>query len=196
MNIPSGTKTQHWSGVLVRSVLLLAVWALALTPVATRAQSKEYQVKAAFLFNFAQFVQWPPGAYADTNALFCIGILGDDPFGVALEQTILGETIGGRKTAVQRSRQVADLANCQMIFVSKSEKNHVAEILAALGSRPVLTVGDVPGFARSGGGIDFFLEGTKVRFEINPGAAQSGGLRFDSQLLSLGRIVATAREAK
>lgn len=170
---------------------LLAWW-----PAMAVAQSKEYQVKAAFLFNFAQFVEWPDTVFTAPDAPFCIGVLGDDPFGAALDEAVRDETISGHKMIVQRARQVADLKSCQMIFVSKSEKSHLPEILAAVGSRMVLTVGEVPGFARSGGEINFFLEGTKVRFEINPGAAQNCGLRFNSQLLSLGRIVTTGKENK
>ena len=184
------TLKQNWRSLCAGVCLLLLV------PREAAAQTKEYQVKAAFLFNFAQFVEWPAGVYADTNAPFCIGILGDDPFGQALEQTIQGENIGGHKMAVQRSRQVADLMNCQMIFVSKSEKSHVPEILTTLGSHPVLTVGEVPGFARSGGGINFILEGAKVRFEINPEAAQTEGLKISSQLLSLGKIVSGGKGGK
>jgi hypothetical protein len=181
---------------LIRKGLGIFLCLLALAPRATLAQSKEYQVKAAFLFNFAQFVEWPDAAYAGTNASFCIGILGDDPFGAALEQTIQGETIGNHTLTVRRAHEVVDLKNCQMVFISKSEKSHVAEVMSVLGSRPVLTVGEVDGFARAGGGINFYLEGTRVRFEINPAAAQKGGLKISSQLLSLGKIVAPAKEGK
>lgn len=181
---------------LIRRSTGILLCLLALAPAGAKAQSKEYQVKAAFLFNFAQFVQWPDTVFASSDSPFCIGILGDDPFGKALDETIRGETIQGHKMTIQRARQVIDLKNCQIIFVSKSEKSKVPEILAAVGSRPVLTVGDVPGFARNGGGINFFLEGGKVRFEINSDATKTSGLRFDPQLLSLGRIVATGKEGK
>lgn len=169
---------------------------LALCPVVAAAQPKEYQIKAAFLFNFAQFVEWPESVFTSSDAPFCVGVLGDDPFGSALDDAVHGEAIGSHKMSVQRSRQMADLKNCQMIFVSKSEKDRLPGILAAVGSRPVLMVGDVSDFARSGGEINFYLEGAKVRFEINPGAAQSCGLKFNAQLLSLGRIVTTAKEVK
>jgi hypothetical protein len=169
---------------------------MALWPVVAAAQPKEYQVKAAFLFNFAQFVEWPDSVFPSPDGPFYVGVLGDDPFGTALDDAVHGEAISGHKMVVQRSRQVADLKSCQMIFVSKSEKGRVPEILAAAGARPVLMVGDVSGFARSGGEINFFLEGAKVRFEINPVAALNCGLKFNSQLLSLGRIVTTAKEVK
>jgi len=180
---------------LIRKSLGIFLCLLALTPRPACAQSREYQIKAAFLFNFAQFIEWPAGTYVATNAPFSIGILGDDPFGAALDDTVQGETIANHKLIVRRSRQIADLADCQMIFVSKSEKKRLAEILSALDSRPVLTVSEVEGFTRSGGGINFYLDGSKVRFEINPAAAQNDGLKISSQLLSLGKIVPTAKEA-
>jgi YfiR/HmsC-like len=169
---------------------------LAFAPWNAQAQTKEYQIKAAFLFNFAQFVEWPANAFASTNAPFCIGVLGDDPFGAALDETVQGETIDNRKIIVRRARQAGDLKNCQMIFVSKSEKKHVAEILSEMDSKPILTVSEVDGFARQGGIINFYLDGTKVRFEIDPSAARSDGLKISSQLLSLGKIVQPAKEEK
>ncbi len=154
-----------------------------------RAQSKEYQLKAAFLFNFAQFVQWPSTSFSDDNAPFRIGILGDDPFGSALEETIQGETINNRRLRIQRAQNFDDLQNCQLIFISKSEEGRLAEIFSKLDSKPILTVSDIDSFAQNGGAIDFYLQGSKVRFEINPGSAQRGGLKISSQLLSLGKIV-------
>src|SRR5260370_5225430 len=84
--------------------------------------SREYQIKAAFLFNFAQFVEWPPTAFTNAEAPLCIGVLGEDPFVSALQETVLGETVHSRKLIVQHSRRVEDLTACQLIFISKSEK--------------------------------------------------------------------------
>jgi hypothetical protein len=155
-----------------------------------RAQeSKEYQLKAAFLFNFAQFVQWPSDSFSNAGAPFNIGILGDDPFGAALEETIQGETIDNHKLIVHRSQSLEDLEDCQLIFICKSEEAHMSEILSKLGSKPILTVSEVESFAQNGGDIDFYLSGGKVRFEINPQSAQRSGLKISSQLLSLGKIV-------
>jgi len=151
--------------------------------------SREYQIKAAFLFNFAQFVEWPPTAFTNAEAPLCIGVLGEDPFGTALEETVLGETVHSRKLIVQHSRRVEDLTACQLIFISKSEKGHVTEILSKLSAREALTVSEIDGFARRGGIINFYLDGNKVRFEINPAIAQREGLKMSSQLLSLGKIV-------
>ncbi|MDB4793600.1 YfiR family protein [Methylacidiphilales bacterium] len=155
-----------------------------------QAQSKEYQIKAAFLFNFAQFVQWPATAFPETDAPFCIGILGDDPFGDVLEDMIQGETINHHKLVVHRSARFEDLEDCQLIFISKSEAAQLPDILSKLDSKPILTVSEIDSFAENGGAIDFYLQGNKVRFEINPSSAQRCGLKISSQLLSLGKIVA------
>jgi hypothetical protein len=155
-----------------------------------QAQSKEYQIKAAFLFNFTQFVQWPATAFSEPGAPFCIGILGDDPFGAALEETIRGETIDHHKLLVRRSQRFEDLEDCQLIFICKSEEGRLTDIFSKLDSKPILTVSEIDSFTENGGAIDFYLQGNKVRFKINPGSAQRGGLKISSQLLSLGKIVA------
>ena len=158
--------------------------------------SKEYQIKAAFLFNFMQFVEWPPTVFKNADDPFRIGVLGQDPFNAALEDTVQGETISNHKIIVEHAMQVDDLKNCELIFISKSEKKHVPEILSALDDKPILTVSEIEGFAERGGGINFYLEGNKVRFEVNPDAARHDGLKVSSQLLSLGKIIETAKEAK
>ena len=152
-------------------------------------ESKEYQLKAAFLYNFAQFVKWPPNAFPAADAPFDIGILGDDPFGSALEETVQGEAIDNHRMTVVRAQRLEDLKDCQMIFVCRSEEGQVGEVLSQLGSKPVLTVSEVENFAQNGGDIDFYLSGGKVRFEINPQSAQRCGLKISSQLLTLGKIV-------
>jgi YfiR/HmsC-like len=174
----------------------LWIFIFAMLTCAVQAQSKEYQIKAAFLFNFAQFVNWPSAAFANTNAPFYIGVMGDDPFGGALDATVQDEAIDNRKIVIERSKNVEDLKNCQMIFVSKSEKRHIPEILTDLDSKPILTVGESEGFAEHGGGINFYLAGPKVRFEINQGVAQNDGLKISAQLLSLGKIVQSTKEDK
>src|SRR5262245_65853218 len=121
--------------VLGRTLLLL----ILLGTVPARGQtSKEYQIKAAFLFNFAQFVEWPAAAFADPNTPISIGVLGDDPFGPVLDQTVQGETINHRKLIIQRSQRVADLKGCHLVFISKSEKSRLPDIFDSLGSNSVL----------------------------------------------------------
>ena len=170
-------------------LLLFILFLAAMGPGRAQAQSREYQLKAAFLFNFAQFVKWPPGAFLTADAPFDIGILGDDPFGPALEETVQGATIDNHRMTVVRAQKIEELKDCQMIFVSRSEEGHMGEILTQLDSRPILTVSEIDSFAQDGGDIDFYLSDGKVRFEINPQSAQRCGLRISSQLLSLGKIV-------
>ncbi len=193
--LPRGARTKSCSpSSKVRRwifIPLLFVWLLLpLDPGRAQEESKEYQLKAAFLFNFAQFVKWPSGAFAGADVPFDIGILGDDPFGSALEETIQGETIENHKLRVIRGRTLDDLKDCQLIFICKSEEGHLPQILSQLDSKPVLTVSEVDDFAKNGGDIDFYLAGGKVRFEINPQSAQRCGLKISSQLLNLGKIVA------
>jgi hypothetical protein len=161
----------------------------ALESSAETTPSREYQIKAVFLFNFAQFVEWPATAFASPSAPLCIGVLGKDPFGSALDDTVQGETIRNRKLIVQRSNSPTDLKNCQLVYVSDSERARVPEVLSALTPQAVLTVSDIESFARRGGAINFYLEGNKVRFEINPNSARREGIKISSQLLALGRII-------
>jgi hypothetical protein len=171
-------------------------WLLIIAAGAARAESREYQIKAAFLVNFVQFVTWPSNVLANDGAPFCIGVLGDDPFGPTLDQTVQGESVNHHKIIVQRRQRIDDCKDCQMVFVSRSEEKNLPVILAGLDSGAVLTVSEIPGFARRGGIINFYLEGNKVRFEINPTVAERDKLRLSSQLLSLGRIVDSAGGGK
>jgi hypothetical protein len=167
-------------------------WALALFCLqsftyAATAPSKEYALKAAFLFNFIQFVDWPDSAFPDPKAPFRIGVLGDDPFGGALEDITHGEEIKGRPLVIVRAQEITALADCQLVFFGKSENRRRA-LLQQLESHPVLTVGERDGFTRQGGVISFYTEGKKVRFEINPAAARRAGLKISSELLGLGKL--------
>src|SRR5437867_4028325 len=133
-----------------------------------RAQTpKEYQIKAAFLFHFAQFVEWPPAAFADASAPISIGVLGDDPFGPVLDQTVEGETINHRKLIIQRSQRLADLKGCHLVFISKSEKSRLPDIFDSLGAASVLTVSETENFARRGGILNSYLARNTVRFQRN-----------------------------
>ena len=185
-------------------MLLVAAGWLACGTFEARAQGSkrsEYEVKAEYLPLFAQFVKWPAASFADTNAPLVIGVLGDYPFGEALDQAVKNlSTVDGRKLIIQRSRNVADVKSCHVLFICKSEKDQLDQILAAVagGGGAVLTVGDTEGFAARGGIINLVLEENKVRFEINRDAATHGKLSIGSELLSLARIVATknSREQK
>jgi YfiR/HmsC-like len=150
---------------------------------ARAAEMSEYDLKAAFVTSFVQFVNWPGGS----GAPITIGILGDDPFRGALETQ--AKQAGSQSISIRRGRRIEDLKSCDIIFVARSERGRTAEIASALGNAPVLTIGDYDNFAREGGMIGFYLDGGKVRFEINQGAAKRAGLGLSSKLLRLGRIV-------
>jgi len=153
----------------------------------------EYQIKAAFLYNFAKFVEWPADAFADPHAPLVLGIVGEDPFGSVLDKLVLGKTVNGRGLVIKKLKQGADLRNCHILFLSSSETKRVPQILESLQGASVLTVGERERFAQSGGVINFILEENKVRFEINSDAAARARLNISSKLLALARIVADQR---
>lgn len=148
----------------------------------------EYQVKAAFLFNFGKFVEWPESSFADEKSAFSICVLGEDPFGTALDD-LSGKFIGRHPVSVWRIKKPDAASRCQVIFVSASEKSHLPETLRALRGSNALIVGDTQGFAASGGAIEFTLEENHIHFTINADAIHRAGLRASSQLLALAKIV-------
>lgn len=151
------------------------------------AQPSEYQVKAAFIFNFAKFVDWPPRAFADAKAPLCIGILGENPFGANLERTVRDKTLNNRSIVVKECGTLEEAKKCHLLFISTSEKKPLQEILDGLVGMNILTIGETETFIKSGGMINFFREGTRFRFEINDEAAKKAGLKIDSKLLGLGK---------
>ena len=144
------------------------------------------QVKVAFLYNFAKFVDWPPEAFAGEKSPFVIGILGDNPFGSMLEQMVAGRNINDRPITVQKFQgNDAAITNCQILFISGSEKTHFAAILQKLQGSSVLTVSEDGGFLGAGGMINFVVVAGKIRFEINDGNAKAAHLKISAKLLSL-----------
>jgi hypothetical protein len=154
---------------------------------------REYQIKAVFLYNFAQFVDWPQTAFADDHSPFVVAVLGDDPFGAALDETIRGERLNGRGLAVIRSNRVEDLLACHILFISRSESGRLDQVLSALKGRSILTVSDIDGFSHLGGMIQFVTENNKVRLRINNDAARSAGLKISSKLLRPSQVAALWR---
>ncbi len=162
-------------------LLLIATGLSAATPT-------EYEVKAAFIYNFTKYVQWPPpGSNADEP--FVIGVLGKDPFGLALDEVMGGQSVQRRVIVVRRFSRIEDAAKSHVLFVCASERPHLRRIFEALRNAPVLTVGDMGRFAELGGMINLTTEENRVRFEMNPNAIQRAGLKAGSPLFRLGRIV-------
>ena len=147
----------------------------------------EYQVKAAFLYNFTNFVEWPPSALPDTATTLTIGILGDDPFGAAFAP-FENKPNQGRILHIVRSTRLQELPFCHVLFITKSEEKHLPKILEYFANRPVLTVSETLAFTRAGGAINFVLRDKKIRFEINVDAAEKAGLKLSSKLLKLAII--------
>jgi len=150
-------------------------------------ESLEYQVKAAFLLNFTKFVEWPASAFEAANSPIAICILGEDPFGAALDQIVAGEVVNGRSLAVQRLKRPPMPKSCQTLFISRADKEP-PKIRSSFGPG-VLTVGEGESFLHDGGMIAFVIENRRVRFSINQSAAENAGLKLSSKLLSVARSV-------
>lgn len=151
--------------------------------------TSEYAVKAAFLYNFARFVEWPASAFSGPRDPMTLCVLGEDPFGGELDQTVQGKSVLGRPIVVRRFARPAGLEECRILFVSSSERSRFDQVLAAVGDRAVLTVGEEEAFGRSGGMISFVVRQNRVRFQIDRGAAARAGLSIGSQLLELAEVV-------
>jgi hypothetical protein len=161
-----------------------------------RAQPRaagEYEIKAAFLYNFARYVEWPPGKLPAAGEDFVVTVLGEDPFGEALD-AIRDRTIHDRKLAVRRVARVEDVGESQILFISRSEADDLPRILQRLEAAPILTVGETAQFAERGGMIRFRREGERIGFDINVTSTERAGLRVSSQLLKLARIVGPGRK--
>jgi hypothetical protein len=170
----------------------LAALCLALWPgVSTPAGPSEYEVKAAFLYNFARFVEWPDDTVPAAGAAFQIAVLGEDPFGAALEDALAGKRILEHPLAVRRVKRAEDAVAAHIVFISASEAPRIERVLRVLAGHSVLTVGDTRDFARQGGIIGFKTEERKVRFEVNAQEAARARLKLSSHLLRLARLVET-----
>jgi hypothetical protein len=173
--------------LLPRLAGVAIAWTLLGTPGLYAQDSKptEYQVKAAYLFNFGRYIGWPNKTAATKGGSFAICVLGRDPFGLALDTTLAGETLEGRSVVARRISRPQEAVDCRIVFVSLSVDGQLKEVLAELDKTGALTVSDMPSFSRRGGMIEFVLEGGRVRFEVNLGVAERAGLTLSAQLLKL-----------
>ncbi len=161
----------------------------ALKAYAQGSVSREYQIKAAFLYNCTKFVEWPADRFADENAPLILCVMGKDPFGAILENSFVGKTIKGRAIIINRNIGIDNLKFCHLLFVSSSEQERVPQIVAALLGASVLAIADMDRFANQGGGINLVRRRNKIRFEINPDAVNRAQLTLSSKLLELATIV-------
>jgi hypothetical protein len=175
------------ASLLLLCALLAGAGSLATAHAAAPAATPEYQVKAAFLYNFMKFVEWP-GDAAGTPGTISLGILGRDPFGDALE-AVDGKFAKGRKVVVLHFRSLEEVKGCDLLFICASEKGRLSQILKLANNSRMLTVADQDGFCESGGMINLVFVKNRVGFEVNVAAASRAKLRISSQLLKLARNV-------
>lgn len=148
----------------------------------------EYNVKAAFLYSFGRYVEWPKDAFANHSGDFVIGVCGENPIGQVLDRIAQAKTIQGRHIIIQKMATVEELQPCHILFVSHSiPPDQQSAIINKIGDKSILLVGETRGFAERGGGINFFVEGGTVRFEINVDAIRQEKLMLDAKLLNLGK---------
>ncbi|MGA8438726.1 MAG: YfiR family protein [Candidatus Sulfotelmatobacter sp.] len=182
----------RWSqdrGILLqRTIAAVAGLLFACSSALGQQRPSEYQVEAAYLYNFGRFVEWPAKG-ANAPGSFTICVLGEDPFGQALDATLAGETIGNLKVTARRISSPQMSADCQILFISSSEANRLNKIIEALDKNAVLTVSDIPQFSQRQGMIQFVLEENRIRFEVNLTATQRAGLTLSSELLKVATAV-------
>lgn len=180
------------SGIPLKVAAFALVCMIGIVLRAEAPKPTEYQVKAAYIYNFGKFVKWPPNAAASLDSSFTICMLGDDPFGSALQSSLLGQSIGGKPVVVKHVAKPQDAIGCLILFITAEKNSQLKEILDALRQESVLTVSDMPDFLNRGGMIQFVLEAGRVRFEINRINAENAGLILSSDLL---RVAVDSKES-
>jgi hypothetical protein len=160
---------------------LAAILALGVSQPSWAVTEEEYSLKAAFLYHFGQFVEWPE---KPSTKPFVIGILGKDPFGKNID-ALETESLHGRRVEIRRLSRIEEASNCHIVYISSSEARRIPQILSQLRGQGVLTISDVSGFVKEGGMIHLLTEQNKIRFAINKKSADLAGLKISSQLLSL-----------
>lgn len=162
----------------------------------SESETREYQIKAAFLLNFVRYATWPKESFADAKAPIVLTVFGRDPFGEILESTFRGEEVNGRRIHVARSRGVPERIDGHLAFCGGLEHEERQLLLERCRKQPVLLVGETPDFAHEGACINFYLQDQKTRFEINTEALAEGRLELSPAVLKLARIVKTRRAEK
>ncbi|MGB6472498.1 MAG: YfiR family protein [Candidatus Sulfotelmatobacter sp.] len=177
-------------GVWLQCAIAAVVYLLFACSIALGQQRpSEYQVEAAYLYNFGRFVEWPAKDTTPRITSFTICVLGEDPFGQALDTTLAGETIGNQRVTARRISSPQMAVDCQILFISSSEAHRLNKIIEALDKNAVLTVSDIPQFSKHQGMIQFVSEENRIRFEVNLTAAQRAGLTLSSELLKVATVV-------
>lgn len=177
------TKTKlKWSAIVLLAISILF-------SSAQKPPAREYQVKAAFLFNFSQFTEWPASAFSSPKAPLVIGILGEDPFGNYLDELVKEEMINGRPLSIQRFQDTQEIKNCHILFIKVLKPIRQQDIINDLKGKNILTVGEDPDFIKDGGMVRFVTINNKIQFQINPEATKKENITISSKLLRLAEIV-------
>jgi len=171
----------------LKCILLLLCFGATGFAFAQDKSASEYQVKAIFLYNFTQFIDWPESAFKNSDDPFVIGIIGDDPFGSYLDEAVAGEKIGTHPIRVKRYIGLRTSYDCQMLYINSKDQEWVSNILSSVDGKNILTVGDAVSFNQLGGIIRFFNEESKIHFEINVARSKAARLTISSKLLSLAK---------
>jgi len=166
----------------------LTLLACTLLLVSAQAPTREYQVKAAFLFNFTQFIEWPSASFSSSSSPLVIGVLGKNPFGNYLEETVSGETVHGHPLLVQHYKTVEEIKNCHILFLNITDATKIDQVIESAKSKSVLTVSDGVNFMKQGGMIRFFTRKNKIQFQVNTELTKSANLTVSSKLLRLAEI--------
>jgi hypothetical protein len=174
-----------------RFVLSFALLVLSAcgSPLAQAQASREYDLKAVFLYNLASFVDWPPSAFELQDSPFVIGVIGDDPFGGVLDEVVRNEFRGRHPLVVRRFGRSDDIRACHILFVSESESHRLQNVLRQVRGHPILTVADLPGFVEVGGMIGFETQDDRLALFVNPSAVSAVNLTLSSKLLEVSQIV-------
>jgi len=174
--------------LLVRFVITILLLVINYPVVAMKQPAQEYQLKAVFLFNFTQFVDWPPSSFDTDQSPVVIGVLGDNPFGSYLDETVSGESIKGHPVVVHYYKNAEDIETCHILFVTLTEITMRKNVIETLKGKDILTVSDAVHFAAEGGMIRFFIANNKIKLQINLESAKASKMVFSSKLLRLAEI--------
>jgi len=187
-------KIQKWIAARIGCVFCVSLLLAAATKVAGAQdyQASEYEIKAAYLLNFPNFVEWPGNPNSDPQKPITVCLLGQDPLGSTLSRMMADRLSRGKSLLLRRVLRTEAVSDCQILYISPSEARFIPQILKSLGNASVLTVGETGQFAEQGGMIQLVLVDKEIRFKINPSAASQAGLKISSKLLALAEIVAPA----
>jgi len=179
------------------ALILWLVLGLAQPGFAQKASPSEYEIKAAMIYRFAQFLEWPTNLFASSQSPLQVGIAGPDPFGTAIDAVLKDQSVGTHDLLILRYPQPTSATNCHLLFISSGQATETEKLLTLLKAKPVLTIGEDEDFAKKGGHIRLYLQDNKLRFDINLAAMERSGLKMHSQVLKLAtRITLDGKDVK